>query len=167
MVTPDYAAAMAAYNAEMNRRLYAAAARLPDATRRRPEGAFWSSLHGTLNHLLWADHQWMSRLADWPRPPGALPDSAGWFAEFDGLAAARVDADTRMVDWAGTLDQAWIDGTLTWFSGATRKQQTRPRAIILMHLFNHQTHHRGQAHALLTRAGEDTGATDLAFVLDR
>ena len=61
LVTPAYVRTMAAYNAEMNRRLYAAADRISDLTRRQQRGAFWGSLHGTLCHLLWADRMWMSR----------------------------------------------------------------------------------------------------------
>ena len=68
MITPAYIRTMAEYNAEMNRRLYGAAARLSDAERRLPRGAFWGSIHGTLTHILWGDQQWMSRFDAWPRP---------------------------------------------------------------------------------------------------
>ncbi len=68
MITPAYVRTMAAYNAEMNRRLYAAADRLDDAERRADRGAFWSSIHGTLCHLVWGDQMWMSRFAGWPKP---------------------------------------------------------------------------------------------------
>jgi len=66
MITATYIRTMAAYNAEMNRRLYCAAARLSDAERRQPRGAFWGSIHGTLTHILWGDQQWMSRFDGWP-----------------------------------------------------------------------------------------------------
>jgi uncharacterized damage-inducible protein DinB len=165
MITPAYATTMSAYNAELNRRVHAAASRLSDAERRADGGVFWRSLHATLSHLLWADHMWMSRLAGWQAPGVRLADSGGYIADWDVLAGERVATDQRLIAWAGGLDQAWIDGTLTWFSGATQRQQTRPRALVVAHLFNHQTHHRGQAHALLTRHGQDTGATDLPFVL--
>ena len=77
MITPAYVRTMAAYNAEMNRQLYGAAARLSDAERRQPRGAFWGSIHGTLNHLLWGDRQWMSRFDNWPKPDVAIKQSAG------------------------------------------------------------------------------------------
>jgi uncharacterized damage-inducible protein DinB len=75
MITPDYCRTMAAYNSEMNRRLYAAASRLSDAERRAPRGAFWGSIHGTLVHILWGDSQWMSRFDDWPRPQTPIKQS--------------------------------------------------------------------------------------------
>ena len=90
MITPAYVRTMAAYNAEMNRRLYGAAARLSDAERRQPRGAFWGSIHGTLNHLLWGDRQWMSRFDNWPKPDVAIKQSAGLINDFAALSAARL-----------------------------------------------------------------------------
>ena len=75
MITPSYVRTMAAYNAVMNEDIYAAAAELGDAERRRDRGAFWRSIHGTLNHLIWADHRWMSRFAGWENP--AVPIKHG------------------------------------------------------------------------------------------
>ena len=76
MIAPAYCRTMAAYNSEMNRRLYAAASRLSDADRRAPRGAFWGSIHGTLVHILWGDSQWMSRFDDWPWPQTPIKQSA-------------------------------------------------------------------------------------------
>lgn len=165
MITPAYARTMAAYNAEMNARVYAAAGRLPDPERRRERGAFWRSIHGTLSHLVWADRIWMARLADWPKPSQALGESDRLFDDFDGMAEARRADDARLAAWAGGLDAAALDGTLRWFSGAQGREVAAPRGLIVTHLFNHQTHHRGQVHAMLTAAGERTGDTDLPFVL--
>nr|WP_283949584.1 DinB family protein [Limobrevibacterium gyesilva] len=156
---------MAAYNAEANRRWYAAAGGLTDAQRRAPCGAFWDSIHGTLNHLLWADGQWMSRFAGWPKPVQGIRQSDALFADFAELAAARVRIDADISAWAAGLDQAWLDQDLVYFSGAAQREMRRPRALLVMHMFNHQTHHRGQAHALLTRFDADTGDTDLPLVL--
>ncbi len=165
MIAPAYAQTMAAYDGELNRRLYAAAARLSDAARRSDGGAFFGSIHATLSHLLWADRMWMSRLAGWPRPAETLATSTAMAGDFAELRAAREAADAGIADWAAALSQHWIDGGLTWHSGALGRDMTMPRATIVMHLFNHQTHHRGQVHALLTRAGERTGDTDLFAVL--
>jgi uncharacterized damage-inducible protein DinB len=164
MITPDYARTMTAYNAEMNRRLYAAVAGLPEEVRRADRGAFWGSIHGTLNHLLWGDLTWMSRFAGWPAPGVSMKESPALHADFGELRAAREAADAGMIAWAGTLDPAWLDGDLGWYSGALGRQMAAPRALLLTHLFNHQTHHRGQVHALLTAAGAATGDTDL-FVI--
>lgn len=165
MITPAYLRAMAAYNAEMNRRLYAAAGRLDDATRRADRGAFWSSIHGTLCHLVWADQMWMSRFAGWAKPTVVQRDSAGMIEDWNELRATREDADARIGAWAATVDADWLAQDLTWFSGSAQAERRRPRTLLLMHFFNHQTHHRGQAHALITAAGEKTGDTDLMVLV--
>ncbi|MDO9709011.1 DinB family protein [Paracraurococcus lichenis] len=167
MISPDWCRLMAAYNAEMNRRLYAAAAELPDAARRQERGAWFGSIHGTLCHLLWGDRQWMSRFAGWDPPPPGIPNSPGLIHDFDELRAARSEADARIEAWAATLTPDWLAGELTWFSGASQKQMTDRRWVLVTHLFNHQTHHRGQAHDLITQAGVRPAATDLPWILDR
>src|SRR5208282_2301747 len=86
---PAYIRSMAEYNAEMNRRLYSAAARLPDAERRMPRGAFWGSIHGTLSHILWGDRQWMSRFDNWPKPTTPIKESAQMIEDFVVLGAER------------------------------------------------------------------------------
>jgi uncharacterized damage-inducible protein DinB len=164
MITPGFVQAMARYNAEMNRRWYAAAATLTDAQRREDCGAFFGSLHATLNHLLWADTIWLSRFTGAPRPPFSLKQSTALHDDFDELAAARVRKDADISNWADSVEQATLDGELAYFSGIAQREIRRPMAILVMHLFNHQTHHRGQAHALLTRFGAETGDTDLPFV---
>lgn len=165
MITSGFVVTMAAYNAEMNRRLYGAASRLTDAARRQERGAFWGSIHGTLNHLLWGDRVWMARFDDWERPPLPLRESAGLIDDFDALRAAREADDARLQNWAGRVTDAWLAQDQTWFSGASQREMRRPRALLVTHLFNHQTHHRGQVHAMLTAAGEPTGDTDLIFVV--
>jgi uncharacterized damage-inducible protein DinB len=165
MITPAWVRMMAAYNSEMNRRLYAAALRLPDAERRRDRGAFWGSLHGTFNHLLWGDRIWMSRFAQWPKPAQGIRDSATLIDDFAALHAARIEADAGIEAWAGAVDPDWLAGELRWLSGAAGREVAAPRAMLVTHFFNHQTHHRGQAHAMLTAAGEQTGDTDIFLVL--
>ncbi len=165
MITPAFARTMAAYNTEMNRRLYAAADALSDAERRADRGAFWSSIHGTLCHLVWADRTWMARFAGWPKPPTALRDSATMIEEWGALRASRVEADAGIETWTAGLDEAWLAQDLTWFSGAAQQERRKQRGFMLAHFFNHQTHHRGQAHALLTRCGQKTGDTDLMILV--
>ncbi len=159
-LSPAWVRMMAGYNAEMNRRVYAAAGRLDDAERRRARGAFFGSIHATLNHLLWADHMWMSRFAGWPKPV-PMREGLSLHEHFAPLAAARAETDARIEAWAETLDPAWLDGEQSWYSGVAKRDVARPRALVVTHFFNHQTHHRGQIHAMLTAAGEDTGDTDL------
>jgi uncharacterized damage-inducible protein DinB len=165
MISPAYIRTMAAYNAEMNRRLYAAAGRLSDAERRQPRGAFWGSIHGTLNHLLWGDQQWMSRFDNWLKPDVAIKASAGLIDDFATLRAAREKADADISRWAAKVDDAWLDEDLTWFSGAANREIRAPIRLLVTHFFNHQTHHRGQVHAMLTAAGEETGDTDLFLLI--
>lgn len=165
MITPTWCRAMAAYNAEMNRRLYAAADTLEDGARREELGAFFGSIHGTLCHLLWGDRMWMSRFDGWERPVQRIPESPRMVEDWAALKAARAADDARIEAWAKRLLPADLAGDLTWFSGAAQRELTKPRWLCIAHMFNHQTHHRGQAHALLTRLGCQTGATDLPWVL--
>lgn len=165
MITPAYVRTMAAYNAEMNRRLYAAAARLTDAARREERGAFWGSIHGTLNHLLWADRMWLSRFADWPKPAVALRQSAAMVGEFTELQTLREATDADLSAWAEEVDDAWLGAEQTWFSGSAQRTLSQPRTLLVAHLFNHETHHRGQVHAMVTAAGEQTGDTDLYLIV--
>ena len=165
MITPAYIRTMAEYNAEMNRRLYGAAARLSDAERCAPRGAFWGSIHGTLTHILWGDRQWMSRFDEWPKPPTPIKESAHMIEDFTELRAVREQADADISRWAAKVDDAWLVQDLTWFSGAANREITAPLQLLVTHFFTHQTQHRGQAHAMLTAAGQQTGDTDLFLVV--
>ena len=166
MIDIGYVRTMAAYNAEMNRRLYGAASRLGDARRREDRGAFWGSIHGTFNHLLWGDGVWLHRFTGAPPAPSiGIKDSRNLYADFADMQAARVALDSAITAWADTLRPDWLRGTMTWFSGGAGRELTKPQDLLVVHFFNHQTHHRGQAHALITEAGEQTGDTDLAFIL--
>jgi uncharacterized damage-inducible protein DinB len=156
---------MAAYNAEMNRRIYGAAGRLSDEQRRRDEGAFWKSIHGTLCHLLWADMLWLSRFGVGSPPDVPIAESGRLVLDFDELRQRRVTLDATIIEWGERVAAEELEGDLTWFSGAVGRELTKPKMLCVMQIFNHQTHHRGQVHALLTRAGEKTGDTDLPFVL--
>ena len=165
MITPAYVRTMAVYNAEMNRRLYGAAARLSDTERRQPRGAFWGSIHGTLNHLLWGDQQWMSRFDNWPKPTVAIKQSAGLIDDFATLSAAREKADSDITQWSEKVDDPWMEEDMVWFSGAAGREMRMSKGLLVTHFFNHQTHHRGQVHAMLTAAGQQTDDTDLFLLV--
>jgi uncharacterized damage-inducible protein DinB len=156
---------MAAYNAEMNRRIYAAAERLPEAARRLPRGAFWRSIHGTLCHLLWGDQMWMSRFDGWEKPTTLQKDSANLIGTFEELKHARADADQRISGWAARVTKEWLAEEQVWFSASVNREMQQPRSLLVTHFFNHQTHHRGQAHAMITACGEKTGDTDLFLLV--
>ncbi len=165
MISPAYLQTMATYNAAMNRRLYDAAARLPPSDRHAPRGGFWGSIHGTLTHIVWADIQWMSRFDNGKGLSTPLSRSGEFIEDFAELRALREKTDADILRWADALDDTWLHGDLVWFSAAAQREICAPKQLLVMHFFNHQTHHRGQAHAMLTAAGETTGDTDLFLVL--
>jgi uncharacterized damage-inducible protein DinB len=165
MITPVWCGLMAAYNTEMNRRVFAAADRLQPAQREADRGAFFGSIQATLNHLLWGDRVWMHRFAGWKAPAGGIQGSVRQMPDWPSLQAARRETDTAIEAWASGLDMHWLRGSLSWHSASTGQQMTRPAWVLVTHFFNHQTHHRGQVHALLTGFGQQTGDTDLPFVL--
>ena len=74
-------------------------------------------------------------------------------------------ADAKILQWAGRVDETWLAEEQVWFSASVQKELRQPRSLLVAHFFNHQTHHRGQAHALITACGEKTGDTDLFLVV--
>src|SRR5258707_552505 len=106
MVDPGYVRTMAAYNAEMNRRLYAASECISDKDRGVARGAFWGSLHGTLCHLLWGDRMWMARFDGWEKPAVIQKDSATLIEDFDELRHQRVADDAKISAWAARVTPA-------------------------------------------------------------
>jgi uncharacterized damage-inducible protein DinB len=166
MMTPELCATMARYNAWQNANLYGAAGHLTDEARRLERGAFFGSIHATLSHVLWGDTVWMSRFDGWERPEVAIRDSAGFEPDWDRLGARREEADARIVGWSLRVEPDWLAGDLTWFSGALGREITRSAGLCVAHFFNHQTHHRGQVHAMLTAAGARPGDTDLFAMPD-
>ncbi len=156
---PDFAThlrAMAAYNRWANRRLYAAAAALLDDDYRRPAGAYFGSLHGTLNHLLVTDRNWMARFEGEGEGEGEGEAqhklNAILFGHLEDLRAAREREDERIIGHVAGLSAAELDADFE-YTNLSGKPQRQPRWEALAHFFNHQTHHRGQAHAILTRLG--------------
>lgn len=162
-MTPETARTMARYNAWQNASLIEAADGLDEGAREADRGAFFGSIRATLSHLLWADRMWMSRLSDWSPPAGGITESPRHETDWTRLRTARPEADAAIVAWADGL--ATLDGTLRWWSGAAGRKVTRPRGLCALHMFNYQTHHRGQVHAMLTAAGARPGATDLFLML--
>ena len=162
----EHTQTMAAYNRWMNERLYATCAELSDTEREADRGAFFGSIHGTLCHLLWGDRIWMHRFAGTPRPAGKIVDSRTAVEGWDDLCAERRDFDGVILDWATALESAWLAEDMIWVSSNGDRQFTMPRALLVTHFFNHQTHHRGQVHAMLTAAGAKPDDTDLIFMPD-
>jgi uncharacterized damage-inducible protein DinB len=164
MIDTAYVATMARYNRWQNASLYGAADTLTDEARRQDRGAFFGSIHSTFCHLLWADQTWLSRFAGTPKPTVPNRESASMIADWRELKVARRDFDATILGWAEGLAPDWLMENVTWFSGLTGSEMTMPAPILVMHFFNHQTHHRGQAHAMLTAAGAKPDDTDLMLV---
>jgi uncharacterized damage-inducible protein DinB len=162
MIDVGWARTMAAYNRWMNERLYALCAELPDAERKRDRGAFFRSIHGTLNHLLLADHIWMGRFLGKPRHFPALDHEL--HAEFEPLRAARAEMDGEIDGWVVTLSDAALGGDLRYRSIVNPQDRALPLWAAVTHFFNHQTHHRGQLTTLIHQAGRDPGVTDLLWL---
>lgn len=165
MITPDYCRTMARYNAWQNQSIYMAAAELDEAAREADRGAFFGSIRATLSHLMWADLMWIARFEGVEGPGGGIAASADLF-DWATLRTERPRLDARIAGWAWMVTQDELAGDIRWHSMAMGREIAKPCGICVMHLFNHQTHHRGQVHAMLTAAGARPGDTDLPFMPD-
>jgi uncharacterized damage-inducible protein DinB len=152
----------AAYNRWANERLYEAVAKIADAEYRAERGAFFGSLHGTLNHVLVADRIWMNRFTGEGPAPKRLDEIV--HDELPALAAARRDEDERIIVHVDSLSEANIAATFTYRTITGPADVTQPRGPALAHFFNHQTHHRGQAHCLLTMIGGREAAPPMDLI---
>ncbi|WP_122664779.1 DinB family protein [Pseudomonas viridiflava] len=166
----DHIQLMAAYNQWMNDKLYVAAARLPEEALSADRAAFFGSIMGTLNHLLVGDTLWLKRFARHPAGFPALdvvrdlPDpkalSEQVFNSLSELSAQRRRVDQAIIEWTVELQEVDLDVVLR-YANTAGIPAARDFYGLLIHFFNHQTHHRGQATTLLTQAGVDVGSTDL------
>lgn len=156
---------MAAYNIWQNESLYAAADGLQEEQRREDCGLFFHSIHKTLNHILWADQLWMNRFAATPAPSALdIPSSMVQYSNWSDLCSTRNQFDQLILVWAQALVQSDLDGSLSWHSGALGRMVSKPRKLLMAHMFNHQTHHRGQVHGALSRFGATLADTDMPFM---
>jgi uncharacterized damage-inducible protein DinB len=152
-------AMMAAYNAWCNERIYDVAAQLSEADFRANRGAFFKSVNGTLNHLLVADRIWLMRFTGEGEAPNRL--DAILFENLSDLREARRSEDERIIAYIESLSEADIAGRIRYRTISNPVEIEQPLASTLTHFFNHQTHHRGQVHCLLTGFGLDAPVLDL------
>lgn len=143
----DYFRQLARYNEWANARLYAAVAAIPDETYRRPIGLFFRSLHGTLNHLLGVDRLWLKRLTGEGDHPDRL--DAIVHDNLRELARARAAEDERIIAVVSAYDASALRERHPYRTTSGQPQE-QVLADILLHFFNHQAHHRGQAHSGLS-----------------
>jgi uncharacterized damage-inducible protein DinB len=158
-------AMLAGYNAWANERLFAAAERLPGDGFSADRGLFFGSIMGTLNHLLAADRIWMKRFTGEGEAPDRL--DAILHPDFAALRAARRAEDARISVYLASLPETAFASTFTYRRMTDTSSHTQALAPALFHLFNHQTHHRGQCHAALTGLGVEAPSLDMvAFQRD-
>ncbi len=153
---------LARYNRLANDRLYEACARLGEAELKRERPAFFGSIHGTLNHILLGDRIWLMRFEGGEAPSTNL--DAILYEDFGALSAARREADGRIEAFAGGLTEAFLAGTISYVNNEG-KAFADPVDMLVSHLFNHQTHHRGQVTDLLMQTEAAPPVLDLHRVL--
>ncbi len=165
---------MAEYNEWMNAKLYEAAKGLPDEGLSADRKAFFGSILGTLNHLIVGDTIWLKRFSAHPANYSALaviknlaaPKSLDQtvFADIQSLSERRKLLDQTILDWAHSITERDLDFVLN-YSNMKSIAAKRNFYSLVVHFFNHQTHHRGQATTLLSQAGVDPGVTDLLMLI--
>lgn len=165
MITPEYCRMMARYNAWQNRQVTDSVENMPLEELTKDRGAFFGSILATLNHLLWADTLWIARF-DGGKGPDAetIPGGTTMTQNANEWALARFRLDGRISSWAKTVTNTDLSGDLKWHSTAMNKDFSKPIALCVMQVFNHQTHHRGQVHAMLGAAGAQMPVTDIPFM---
>jgi len=166
VITAQYCRTMAQYNQWQNNGLRDLVKKMSDEELQADRGAFFGSIFATMNHLLWGDLIWLSRFGV-GEPPSVSADKHKEMtpnkSEWD---RRRFLTDGQIKEWAASLKTIDLSGDLTWYSGMNKKDMTTPMGICVTHFFNHQTHHRGQIHAMMTSAGQKPIDTDLAFMAE-
>jgi uncharacterized damage-inducible protein DinB len=161
MISAEYCRLLARYNNWQNSSLITAANGLTDTERWLDRGAFFKSIAATLNHLYWADALMLERIKGNERPQDTVTHSltspSDWF-EFKDLRARR---DAEIEQWAASTTNADLNGVVRWYPPDGSAKIEMPKAICVVQLFNHQTHHRGQIHAMLTATGAEPEPTDI------
>ncbi|RBO82196.1 DinB family protein [Marinomonas aquiplantarum] len=165
---------LARYNQWMNEQIYHAAAQLNESQLKQDRGAFFTSILGTLNHNVVGDIIWLKRFANHPEAkqvlqgvhafpqPTALDELL--FTERQSCQQARQRLDELIINLIDELSDDALNGLLT-YSNMKGQQASKAFGLLLLHFFNHQTHHRGQLTTLLSQEGLDTGITDLLALI--
>jgi uncharacterized damage-inducible protein DinB len=153
---------LARYNRLANERLYQACAQLSDAARKQRRQAFFGSIHGTLNHIMLGDRIWLGRFEGQTVPSTGL--DANLYEDFGDLRAAREAEDARIEAFAANLTPAFLEGTIRYVNNAGLEFDD-PLTVLVPHLFNHQTHHRGQVHDMLSQTEVPPPSLDMHRVL--
>jgi uncharacterized damage-inducible protein DinB len=169
MMSSEWLAASARYNRWMNDKLYALAATLSDETRKRDCGAFFKSIHGTFNHILVADRVWLGRFKGAMLPPGFLGPGGirsieqELYSDFEELRRERASTDEELYAWVTELTREQLAAPFEYLR--LGQKQTSPLWWLVAHVFNHQTHHRGQAHAMISSTRVAPPPLDLIYFI--
>jgi uncharacterized damage-inducible protein DinB len=158
MITSPYCVAMAEYNAWMNAKMYSLCESLSDAVRKKDHQAFFRSIHGTLHHILVCDLTFLSSFS------GETPFVAGegdLQEDFNQLRRRRGAVDLQLLQWSRRVSDGWLNTPSTYTHHEDGVARNVTQGFWVVHMFNHQTHHRGQITTLLTQLGHDIGSTDL------
>jgi uncharacterized damage-inducible protein DinB len=165
---------VARYNQWMNARVYAAAAQLDEAQWHADRGAFFGSVAATLEHVLVADTHWLKRFAaafpglaslDHVRAlPLPEPVRGITFPDFARLRNGREAMDAAIVDFTREATDDLYARPLRYVNSAG-EPHAKLSGLVLRHVFNHQTHHRGQVTTLFSQLGIDVGVTDLSALI--
>ena len=160
-----YFRTLARYNAWANHRLYDACLKLPEDAYYVNRKVFFGSIHRTLNHILLGSRAWMARIEGIaPSETGITSLDQELYTDRDSLWFAQQEEDARVIDRLDTMDMAQLGGELSYRT-MTGIEQRQPLSLILGHLFNHGTHHRGQVHAMLSQVPTDPPPLDLIYFL--
>jgi len=158
MITNPYCVAMAEYNAWMNAKMYALCETLTDMDRKRDLGAFFGSIHRTLNHILACD---LMFLASFTEEAAFIECEGDLYKDFAELRHHRAATDSRLLEWSKAVSPTWLAAASTYAHHEDGVIRTVTQGFWVVHMFNHQTHHRGQITTLLSQLGHDIGSTDL------
>ncbi|MEM7693109.1 MAG: DinB family protein [Pseudomonadota bacterium] len=165
MNEPSFVRRMAQYNLWQNRLLHERADAVSEAARRKDLNMCFGSVHNLFSHMLWDDMMVMHALAGTARPKrGTVRSSVLMEADWPGLRAEHEAFAGRICEWAEGVTPLWLAGVTLWRSGTAEREAIRPRSMLVVQLFNHQTHHRGQLHVMLSQLGAKTPHTDLCFL---
>lgn len=158
MIAGPYCVAMAEYNAWMNAKMYALCGSLSDVVRKKDHRAFFRSIHGTLHHILVCDQALLSSFSEEAAVEACEGDS---HEDFDELRRQRGAVDLQLLQWSQRVSDGWLNTPSTYTHHEDGVVRTVTQGFWVVHMFNHQTHHRGQITTLLTQLGHDMGSTDL------
>ena len=162
MFPKNYFQLMAQYNQWMDSKIYAVCLEIPDDLRKKDMGAFFKSIHSTLNHIYYGDLACIERLRDNTFTPRQI--GIDLHDDFKELKEAQEKMDSGIINWADSLTQEKLNQTFDYVSNVENFSRKLPVWVLATHMFNHQTHHRGQVTTLIKQLGYEPGITDIPWL---